>query len=578
MIKYFFYLLISLLSYQLLISCASPASPTGGPRDTIPPIRLHTTPDNKTINYNDLTLLMEYDERIKTDKIKDQLIITPLIQAEYEYILKKNTIKLTFEEPFLDSTTYTLNFRESIQDITESNPTKDNKFTFSTGSYIDSLSITGYVKELLTYDTLKKITVGLYKSDDTVNIFNGSPYYFTELEEDGTYFIENIKNGKYLLYAFNDDNKNLRLETDSEAYGFLKDTISLDSGLMVKNIDLIRLNLSEFKMMTALSSGKYFDINFNKYITDYTVTPLDTNLHVFTNLAKENKSIRFYNNFTDIDSVQISFNAIDSISNQLSDTLYVKFIKSSRKKEEFKMSINPEINNSIEPSREFEIKFTKPIISANTDSIYFQYDTTRIYMIHDSILVWNKTKDHLTFQIDLDRSKADTIIARKNRQKLIEKDSLKSEQEKVQVKKQIDKNKKDTTPKINSGLQLFFGTGSFYSADNDTSTTTGYNYKFTVPEENGIQQINIQTNYSSYIVQLLKENFDLVRETKNQKSFKLKNISPGKYKIRILIDTNNDGIWSPGNMQKQIEPEPVYIYPELLIIRADWETSIDLTF
>ncbi len=104
------------------------------------------------------------------------------------------------------------------------------------------------------------------------------------------------------------------------------------------------------------------------------------------------------------------------------------------------------------------------------------------------------------------------------------------------------------------------------------------NYKFVVPEENGIQKINIETNYKSFIVQLVTQDYEIVEERINEKTIILNNLVPDKYKIRILIDANNDGKWSPGNMKKQIEPEPVYIYPELIIIRADWQTSLDLTF
>ena len=103
MIKNFLYLVIILFSYHLFNSCANPASPTGGPRDTIPPIRILTVPLDKSINYKDQSVYMEYDERLKTDKFKDQLIITPLVESDYDYILKKNTIKLTFEDPFSDN-------------------------------------------------------------------------------------------------------------------------------------------------------------------------------------------------------------------------------------------------------------------------------------------------------------------------------------------------------------------------------------------------------------------------------------------------------------------------------------------
>lgn len=578
MIKFFLYLFSIAIFYQLFTSCANVTPPSGGPRDTIAPIRLITVPDNKSINYTGKTLTMEYDERIKTDKIKDQLIITPYLESDYEYTISKNIIKLTFEEPFQDSITYTLNFRESIQDITESNPTNDNKFTFSTGSFIDSMSIEGYVKELLTFDTLENIVIGLYKAEDTITIFDGSPYYFTELDEEGKYLIENIKNGRYLLYAFLDENKNLALETNNEAYGFVQDTIMLDSGIVRKNIDLIRLDLTEFKMMTALPSGKYYDINFNKFITHYDIQILQTEHQLYTNLAKENKSIRFYNNFSDIDSLQVSFSAIDSIDVQLTDTVYVRFTDSRRKKTDFKINIYPEKNSSIETLLDVQVQFNKPIISVNSDSIYIQFDTTIIANIHDSIFEWNKERDELTFQIEIDKSKADTVLSRRIKLNQMKKDSVETIEKETPVKKQISKKNKEDTPKINNDLQLFFGHGSFYSADLDTSRTMGYDYKFFKPEDNGIQEINIQTEYENFIVQLLKENFEVINEINNQKSILIKNIKPGKYKIRVLIDTNNDGKWSPGNMLKQIEPEPVYIYPELLIIRADWRTTLDLTF
>lgn len=578
MIKYLLYLFSLITFYQLFTSCANVTPPSGGPRDTIAPIIVKTIPKNKSINYTGKSIIMEYDERIKTAKIKDQLIITPLIESDYEYTINKNIIKLLFEETFQDSITYTLNFRESIQDITEGNPTKDNKFTFSTGSFIDSMSIEGYVKELLTYDTIKNIVIGLYKAEDTITIFNGSPYYFTELDDEGKYLIENIKNGKYLLFAFLDENKNLTLETNSEAYGFVQDTILLDSGIVSKNIDLIRLDLTEFKLMTALPSGKYFDINFNKYITQYNIHTIQSEHKLYTNLAKENKSIRFYNNFNDIDSLQVYFSVFDSLETKITDTLYVRFVESRRKKMDFNIKIYPEKDASIEKLLVVKVEFNKPILTVNSDSIYIQYDTTIIANIHDSIFEWNKQRDFFSFKIDIDKSKADTILNRRMKRNQLIKDSVKTVEKEAQVKKQISKSKKEDIQRINSGLQLYFGQGSFYSADLDTSRTMKYNYKFIIPEYNGIQELNIQTEYENFTLQLLKENFEIVNEIKNKKSILLKNIKPGKYKIRVLIDANNDGKWSPGNMLKQIEPEPVYMYPDLIIIRADWRTTLDLTF
>lgn len=579
MMKYIFYIIGLSFLYYLFYSCASPSSPTGGPRDTIPPKLLIAEPELQCTNYNGKTITLTFDERIKTTKLKEQLIITPLTTSKYDVVVKKNILKITFEQPFNDSTTYTLNFRESIQDLTEGNPTKNNKITFSTGNFIDSLSITGYVKDHLTYDTLKNIVVGLYRAQDTVTIYNGSPYYFTEVDEKGKYLIENIKNGKYLLYAFLDENKNLKLETNKEAYSFFKDTLSLDSGTTIVNLNLIKLDLTQLKLMSALVSGQYFEINFNKFIADFDINSINTEQNIYANMAKQNKSIRIYNNFQGIDSLQVSFTANDSIDNTITDTIFVKFTSSMRKKDEIAINILPKERSAVEPKFTTEIKFNKPIKYISLDSIILRYDTIPIYNVPASTIKISKHRDHLSFDVFIDKIQIDTIEAIKKRILEATKDTTQTkETNQQQTRRQAATREVNKSLKSNQGLQLYFGKGSFISADNDTIGPVGYNYVLINPEKFGTQQISIETTYESFEVQLVKENFEVIQKTKNNKNFKFRHIEPGKYKIRVLIDEDNDGIWSPGNMLKQIEPEPVYIFPEVLIIRADWETSLSLTF
>jgi hypothetical protein len=89
------------LGYLFVSSCASPSSPTGGPKDTIPPNLISSVPVNQSLNYEKRTFTLEFDERIKTEKLKEQLIITPLTESDYDYVVKKNTFKITFEDLFL---------------------------------------------------------------------------------------------------------------------------------------------------------------------------------------------------------------------------------------------------------------------------------------------------------------------------------------------------------------------------------------------------------------------------------------------------------------------------------------------
>jgi uncharacterized protein (DUF2141 family) len=565
------------LGYLFVSSCASPSSPTGGPKDTIPPNLISSVPVNQSLNYEKRTFTLEFDERIKTEKLKEQLIITPLTESDYDYVVKKNTFKITFEDPFLENTTYTLNFRESIQDITEGNPTEDNKFTFSTGDYIDSMSVSGYVKDLLTYDTLENVTVGLYRAEDTVTIFNGSPYYFTETDETGQFIIENIKNGPYLIYAFVDDNKNLTLETNNENYAFLKDTIFLDSATYDFSLDLVSLDLSELKVMTSLSSGQYYEINFNKFLADYDIAPLNNDHTFFTSTSKQGKSIRFYNSFTDVDSLAATIQASDSIGATVLDTVYVKFTESRRQPDELNFKVLPEKGTPVETEFYVDIAFNKPIVHHQTDSIYLRYDTTMIAQVADSSFIWGKHRDKVSFQVVFDPILIDTIQAKKRRMEESLKDSVKSLQTESK-KQQIGSESKKESKVPNKGLQLYFGNASFISIENDTSSATGISYQIIQPSEFGKQKIDVLSNYDGYFIQLLKTNYEIVQEVQDQNAFTFDLVPPGKYLIRVLIDANNDGVWSPGNMRKQIEPEPVYIYPETIVIRADWETSLTLQF
>jgi len=574
MLRYLSYSIITIFLLSFITRCASITAPTGGPKDTIPPTMVNSIPLNKSINFKDNTIYLEFDERIKEDKLKDQLIITPTITGKYETTIKKNLFKMTFDEPFADSTTYTLNFREGIKDITEGNPSLTNKFTFSTGSFIDSLTIYGLTTNLLTADTIENTIVGLFRVEDTINIFNGSPYYFSQSDKEGYYTIENIKNGKYIAAAFSDGNKNLKLDFKSESYAFKKDTVTLDSLPVALNFKLSKLDLTPFRQMTALPSGKYYEINFNKYIIDFSVNALDSMVKIpFANLAKQNRSIRFYNHENITDSIAVRYVATDSINISISDTVYVKFIESKRKVDELSFSALPKQGESITTDFDAEVTFSKPILEYFLDSLYFEYDSTIIQPIYDSSFVWNSHRDKLKFHVTIDKPKIDTLIS--NQKKLLTlSDSL---SEIKPVVKQIAKKDK-IAPKKNLGFRLYIGKGTFISADYDTSSSVSYNYKFIKPEEVGTQEIIISTQYESFTIQLLTEKFDLIKEVSGKKEYTFNNLNPGKYRIRILIDSNNDGHWSPGNMSNTEEPEPVYIYPLTLIIRADWRTKLELSF
>ena len=139
------FLMFVTLVFLLAISCAKQGTPTGGPRDTIPPTVINSVPENQSLNFKGNELFFLFDERINADKLKQQLIISPNTDLEYSYVVKKDRLIIKLESPLEDSITYTFNFLDGVTDITDKTPAVNLKLAFSTGPYIDSIFVKGQV-------------------------------------------------------------------------------------------------------------------------------------------------------------------------------------------------------------------------------------------------------------------------------------------------------------------------------------------------------------------------------------------------------------------------------------------------
>src|SRR5690606_15751026 len=106
----------------LALSCAKQTSPSGGPRDSIPPQLINTSPPRHTVNFNAPSITLTFDEYIILNNPQEQLLITPSIGKDFELTFRKKSAILKLNSTLEENTTYTINFRESIQDITEKNP------------------------------------------------------------------------------------------------------------------------------------------------------------------------------------------------------------------------------------------------------------------------------------------------------------------------------------------------------------------------------------------------------------------------------------------------------------------------
>ena len=515
------------------------------------PVLTTTIPQNGSLNFEGNEIVLEFDEYVKEENLITQLLITPRIDGTYKTRVNRNRVILSFEEEFDSATTYTLNFREGIKDITEGNVPDNLNFVFSTGDFLDSASISGSVRSLMSKEQQEDITISLYQTEDSITVFNGPPLYSTKTNEQGLFSIQNVKYGNYYLYAIKDENQNLQLESRDEAYGFLPDSILLSDSLTDANLELQYLDTREIVLQNSRPVGNNFDFKFNKYLVRYQL--LDPEIPLKSNLVERNNTLRIYKNELVTDSLALHIEVEDSLSQKLDTTIYIRFESSERKPADFSGSLKL-TNGPVDRIIKTSIKLNKPVASINYDSIYFRFDSLGSIPISADHISLGYSEDLLDFNINLDSIFAqDTLLL-----------------------------------SWDSKFEFVLAAGGIISIEQDTLGKLVREISLKLPEEHGLLAGTINTIYPSFILQLLDKDFEVIEEQKfqeveNAATYRFRNITPGDYSFRILVDQNLNGRWDPGNMLEAILPEPVKVYfhpnvgSAVLTVRANWEqTDINL--
>ncbi len=553
--KHVLYIISILLIGDLfLTNCANPGRPTGGPKDTIPPTLIYSSPTNGTTNFSNSTIEFEFSEYINADKLKQQLIITPNSDIKYKSIIKRNKLVLKLEGDLQDTTTYNFNFANGVTDITEKNPVINLSLAFSTGPYIDSMSISGSVENLLTKEPGKGYVVGLYPLSDSLDFFTQKPMYFTSANDSGNYKIKYIKTGKYKIISFEDDNGNYLLDPDIEPHGFLSDTIALDSATSLPPIRCLLQNVKPLVLINARPTGRYVEIKFNKQVDFYDITPQTP-----SNIIGENKDIiRLYKpeavNYGD--SITSYITSSDSLNNTIQDTIKYVFLESNRKPAGFSYSFSKNTID-IKDNPELNLSFNKPIQTFDTTLILLKVDST-YSSIPSFTKQWNQNRTELQLDLKLKSAFVDSLLEAITIADTLIKDSTSSSKNKKRV------------------LTFNAIKGAFISVENDTTELKNANFKKPQESPKGVLKVTLNTTETHFWFQLLDKNQKVLYQKANETSFSFSAIKPGTYSIRMLIDTNKDGKWSYGNLLNNEEPEEVVIYGEPTSIRENWVVELDI--
>lgn len=518
------------LSLLFLTGCAAVNAPEGGPRDETKPVLRETTPKNGSTNFKDKTITLIFNEDVQPKDLGKELIMTPNTGTSYSVRNDRESISLIFDKNLEPNTTYLLDFRQGIVDVTESNPAENVRLSFSTGAFLDTAYVAGTVKDYITGTPENNLIIGLYKEGDTSNVRNQKPYYFTRTNPDGSFRLQNLKAGSYRIFALNDKNNNEYYDQEKEKIAYLSQPINIQTKLDSVNLKTVLLDT---KKPFVVSTENNLDLNtlvYNEGVASIKFQTLEAKPKeekLLYNASEDGKRIIIYPKQGALPQ-QIVALAIDSSSNMGADT--VKFALTGKKAIPENLTItSARAEIPTKTLNELEFIFPVPVtITGKQPFTIIEDTTTRIVPAYPKDYSFNENNTILKLSYQTKANKVVEVIP-------------------------------DTTQ---------------FSAINGTrfrKQIIGYNIN--TKAATGSFSGTIKTTYKNYWLEILDEKGKVVNRLSNPKKFRMDNQQPGSYTIRVKIDANNDGKWQIGDKDFKLAPEKVYVYPKPVVVRSNWEIA-----
>lgn len=572
-----------------LIACANMATPEGGEMDFDPPKVMKTSPGFNATNITNGKIVFEFDENVTLDRPSENVIITPP-QKSFPVIQSVNK-KLTVElkDTLLENTTYVIDFTSAIKDNNEGNPLENFSFAFSTGESIDSLVISGTVLTADNLEPVKGMYVGLHSNLEDSAFTKTRFERISRTNESGEFAIRGVAPGTYRLYALEDLNRDYMYDNPSEALAFFEtliepssmrdiryDTIYTDTTKLmidtVKAIEYTRFLPDNIVMRSFKStfgrqylqkhertSGNKMSLIFGSPTEmtvleplnfepreDWSVLEKSQNNDTLTYWIKDKELIA-----TDTLAFRITYLRTDSLNQVAPYTDTLKFVDRTRKKSEKELKKEQEKREKDEREGKIpEIQFLK--INSNLSS---SWDTYK-----DITLEFEEpVEGDLQSKIRLQQRK-DTIYTAIPYEFIP--DSL-------NVRKYSIRHK--------------WGYGNDYRLEIDSANVYGiyglWNNKlsqdFKVKGEDEYGQLAIfvlGVDTVSAFIELLDKTDKPMRKSKvKDNAVVFKDLLPGIYYARIVLDKNNNGAWDTGDYSVGLQPEVVCYYPGFFEVKAFWE-------
>ena len=587
----------ALLMLMIVVySCASMGNPDGGPYDEEPPKFVRSTPKPFAINSKEKKVTIEFDEFIKLEKAAEKVVVSPpqLEQPEIKASGRKVVVGLV--DSLRPNTTYTIDFADAIVDNNEGNPLGNYAFTFSTGTTIDTMEVSGTVLSASDLEPVKNIQVGLH-SDLSDSAFMKKPFdRVSRTDSRGHFSIRGIAPGKYRIYALMDGNQNYLFDSKTEMIAFSdsiiipamedamrqdtiwKDSLTIDT---IKSVGYTRFlpddiilrafkeeNDRQYLTRSERDKENHFVLTFSaRADTLPTLKGLnfDERDAFIIEKTDRNDSICYWIKDSliyqmDTLEIQMDYLATDTLDRLVSqtDTLFLanKLTRAEREKLEAKAAEEKEKERKKkekkgekiepEPTKFLTLNVDAPSAFDLDRNVYLSFDEP-VASIDTAAIHMEIKKDSLWEEIPF-LFVSDSVLPRK-----------------YEILAEWEPEKE---------YQLSIDSMAFKGVYGLHTNKVKQTMKVKKLDEYGTILLNITGADSTAVVELLDGSGKVLRQQRitPQNTADFYYLNPGtKFYIRLFNDRNGNGVWGTGKYSEHLQPEEVYYFPKVWEMKANFE-------
>lgn len=556
--------LLVLISVMFSHSCANTTTPpSGGPKDTIPPVitKLYPEPGAINIPVHKTKIEMKFDEYVVV-KDPQSLFLSPPLEKTPKHKIQGKSVVIYFESDLDSNKTYSIDVTNAIADNNEGNMFPGYTLVFSTGDRIDSMMVTGIVQDCNTLQPLKGAKVMLYKDHADSAVFLKRPDAAVKTDEWGFFCLRNIQDTVYRMYAIIDENNNNKYEAETEKVAFIDTLIRPVVQVADSLPELQKYDMKD--TVNCLARKTEYELNIFKE------KPTKQMIVNKERIGERTAYITFMAPYAQIDSLWfkgIPQEKVITQFNLVQDSLEIWINDPKEQPDTLFLNVKYMKTDTLGLLNSFteEIKLTKPkkgIAAKSSRKDIKKEDTTAVFTIDAKPENVEQYGFVIEFKYPLVESLFDSLGFRMVNPKQQESiGRYKVERDSLNLRKYIVRPSEKLLPGYEYYLKVphrrFKDINGFY---NDSSEV-----KVVLPNDDKLSTMSLVMSdvRNKYIVDLLNEKRDNVLRTyiiDSDQTLTFPYLRAGKYSIRITEDLNRNGLVDTGNLLEHKQPEKVRFY------------------